>query len=42
MLYATYCVFKGKQIMVKETANTYNCINAYLDEVRNKVRFSFL
>lgn len=41
LLYTTHCVVNGKRNMAKEIANTYNYIDAYLDDVRSKGRFAF-
>lgn len=41
LLCATHCVVDGEQSMSKEVANTYNYIDAYLDDVRSRGRFAF-
>lgn len=41
LLCATHCVVNSEQSMIKEIANTYNYIDAYLDDVRSKGRFAF-
>lgn len=41
LLCATHCVVNSEQSMIKEAANTYNYIDAYLDDVRSKGRFAF-